>query len=100
MHECSDSWQYTQKVLNHRIGLGERRSFEALANFAFPSTAEIHLSTLLLDKITLLSANQNMNDFLAALVSIVISLWARCVKEEYVSVYVQGLLYRVYAAGI
>ncbi|MCJ1381176.1 hypothetical protein MMC17_004285 [Xylographa soralifera] len=76
-------FQYTQKVLNHRVGLGERRSFEALADFAFPSAPKVHLSTLLLDKMTLLSANQNMDDFLAALVSIVISLWSCCIKEEY-----------------
>ena len=35
---------------------------------------------------TLLSANQNMDDFLAALISIIVSLWSRCVKEEYVSI--------------
>ncbi|MCJ1402903.1 hypothetical protein MMC11_006124 [Xylographa trunciseda] len=80
---ADDQFRYTQKVLNHRLGLGERRSFEALADFAFPSAPKIQLSTLLLDKMTLLSANQDMDDFLAALISIVISLWSRCVEEEY-----------------
>lgn len=50
------------------------------------------LSTLLLDKITLLSANRNADAFPTALIRILVNLWSRCIKEEYVSTHNSSIL--------
>ena len=42
------------------------------------------LSSLFLDKLASLSLKHNIEEFLAALTLIVISLWSRCVEEKYV----------------
>lgn len=63
---------------------GEKRSFEALADYSFPSEPENKLSTSLFDKLAMLSANQSAVDFSAAIGFMVISLWSQCLEEEYV----------------
>ena len=70
--------------MNHRIKHDQRRSFEALADFAFPSNPTCALSTIILDKMSLLSVKRDIEDFPAALGLIVISLWAQCINETYV----------------
>ena len=82
-HKPDHRFQFTQKVLNHRIAPCEQRSFEALADFAFPSKPEAKLSTLLLDKVTLLGSSQNIDDFPTSIASILTFLWAQCITEEY-----------------
>lgn len=71
-------------VLNHRINHGGKRSFEALADFAYPSQPTTALSTIFLDKLASLSYKQDIEDFPAALGMIMMALWSQCVQEKYV----------------
>ena len=76
-------FQFTQKVLNHRIKHGEPRSFEALAAHAFPSDPRKALSSLLLDKLSALSIKTEIENFYSALSLIIISLWQQCISERF-----------------
>jgi hypothetical protein len=76
-------FQFTQKVSNHRIKHDEPRSFEALAGYAFPSDPEKALSSLLLDKLFVLSMKTDIENFPAALSLIIISLWQQCIHETF-----------------
>ena len=79
-------FEFTQKFLNHRSGANEKRSIEALADFAFPSESagnEGKLSTLLLDKLSLLGTVQDAETFPASVGSIVVTLWSRCISDKY-----------------
>lgn len=76
-------FQFTQKVLNHRIKYDGPRSFEALADYAFPSDPEKALSSLLLDKLFVLSLKTDIENFPAALSLIIISLWQQCIHETF-----------------
>lgn len=77
------SFQFTQKVLNHRIKPDEPRSFEALANYKFPSDSARALSSLLLDKLSALSVKTDVENFPAALSLNIISLWQQCINESF-----------------
>ena len=76
-------FRMSQRLLNHRLDFGEPKSFEALAAFKFPSTPELALSTMLLNKLSELSTKPNVPNFQAALCLMVISLWSQCIKEKY-----------------
>lgn len=76
--------QLTQQILNHRITLGQRRTFEALAGFAYPSDPSQALSTIFLDKISALTFKLEIEDYPAALGRIIVSLWSQCIDEKYV----------------
>ena len=76
-------FEFTQKFLSHRSGINEKRSIEALMDFSFPSESESKLSTLLLDKLSLLGSNQDATTFPASIGSIVVTLWSRCIDEKY-----------------
>ena len=76
-------FQFTQKVLSHRIKDGEPRSFEALATYVFPSDPQRTLSSLLLDKLSALSMKTEIENFYAALSLIIISMWQQCISETF-----------------
>ena len=76
-------FEFTQKVLNHRIKHDARRSFEALAAYAFPSEPEKPLSSLLLDRLSVLSVRTDIENFSGALSLIIISLWQQCITEAF-----------------
>ena len=76
-------FQFTQKVLNHRIKDGEPRSFETLAAYAFPSDPQKALASLLLDKLSALSIKTEIENFYTALSLIIISLWQQCISETF-----------------
>ena len=71
-------------VLNHRLEHDGKRSFEALVDFAYPSQPTTALSTVFLDKLASLSHKQDIEDFSAALGSILMALWSQCIQEKYV----------------
>lgn len=73
-----------QKIMNHRVKRDEKRSFEALVAFAFPSNPTQALSTHFLDKMSPLGVKTQIEDFPSALGSIIISLWSQCIDEKYV----------------
>lgn len=76
-------YQFIQMVLNHRIARSEKRSFEALVAFAYPSEPTTALSTLFLDKLTSLRSRHDTENFPASVASILIYIWRRCREEEY-----------------
>ena len=75
-----------QKMLDHRFTPDEPRTFERLATFAFPSTQERALSTILLDRMSILSFKPESDSLAAAFGLIIISLWSQCIEEKYVSI--------------
>ena len=81
---CSD-FQFLQRLLNHRILRNEKRSLEILAGFTLPTDPATTLSSLLLDKMTPLNANQDLEDFPGAVGSVVISVWSDCLEQKFVS---------------
>ena len=77
--------QFYQRVINHRRNLSDKRSVEALSTYTFPSKPDVALSTLLLDGLSSLGTRPKTEDFPAAVCSVVISIWSRCLTETYVS---------------
>ncbi|KAL8712378.1 MAG: hypothetical protein Q9225_006947 [Loekoesia sp. 1 TL-2023] len=75
-------FQLTQHIMNHRIGVGGKRSFEVLSEYSYPSKPDTTLSTVFLDKMSALSVKSDIENFPAALAQVVISLWKQCVDEH------------------
>lgn len=73
-----------QHVMNHCRDVGEKRTFEALSDFAYPSKPNRALSTIFLDKMSTLRSRRNIDDFPVALAQIVIAMWKECVDEQFV----------------
>lgn len=81
----SNARQFFQKFLNHRIKHDDKRSLELLSELVFPSEPQISLSAVFLDKLSLLSMEKDSEDLPAAIGTVVLSLWSRCIKEKYVN---------------
>ena len=64
-----------QEILNYRH-YDETRMIESLADFAFPSKADLKLSNLVLDKVTM------ANDALS-IGQALLSIWQQCLDEQY-----------------
>ncbi|KAL8807703.1 MAG: hypothetical protein Q9182_000514 [Xanthomendoza sp. 2 TL-2023] len=72
----ADRFELTQHVMNHRIEIDGKRTFEALSDFSYPSKPDTALSTIFLDKMSNLSAKGDDNEnFPVALVLIILSMW-------------------------
>lgn len=80
----ADNWQLSQLIMNHRICIDGKRTFEALSDFVYPSKTSTTLSTVFLDKMSALSARNNVEHFPVALASVIISMWKQCVEEKFV----------------
>lgn len=70
--------------MNHRMGVGEKRTFEALSEHSFPSKPDTACSTIFLDEMATLSVRRDIDNFPVALAQVVISMWKQCVDEQYV----------------
>lgn len=77
--KTDERYELTQEILNHRPHHDTPRTFELLADFAFPSMADIKLSTLLLDKTSTVSDEP----FIASIALAILSLWQQCIDEKY-----------------
>lgn len=78
-------FQFIQKILNHRIEMGHERTIEALANFRLPSQSDKALSTLLYDRMLMLGGGTGATSLPAATGLVVVSLWAQCLKDQYLA---------------
>ncbi|KAL8940635.1 MAG: hypothetical protein Q9216_002714 [Gyalolechia sp. 2 TL-2023] len=78
-----ERFNFTQHVMNHRLAVGEKRTFEALSEHSFPSKPGAALSTIFLDEIATLSRRGDIENFPVALAQAVISMWKQCVDEHY-----------------
>ena len=76
--------QFIQKVLNHRLEPGAKRTIEALADFSLPSNPHQALSTLFYDGLSGLSIKMDIDSFPAALGLIVVDLWSQCLDADLV----------------
>lgn len=76
--------QLTQQILNHRIKQDQKRTFEALAGFTYPSDPSQVLSTIFLDKISVVTFKMEIESYPAAVGLIILSLWSQCIDETYV----------------
>ncbi|KAL8910624.1 MAG: hypothetical protein Q9172_007810 [Xanthocarpia lactea] len=71
----ANDWQLSQLVLNHRLGIDKKRTFEALSDFSYPSKTDVTLSTIFLDKMSALSVRDDIEQFPVALALVIISMW-------------------------
>ncbi|KAL8728205.1 MAG: hypothetical protein Q9166_005553 [cf. Caloplaca sp. 2 TL-2023] len=63
-----DRFELTQHVMNHRMDMNGKRTFEVLSDLAYPSKPDTALSTIFLDKTS----------------AVIISMWKQCVDEKFV----------------
>lgn len=80
----AEDWQLSQQVMNHRMNIDGKRTFEALSDFSYPSKANTTLSTIFLDKMSALSVRNDVEHFPVALSLVIISMWKQCVDEKFV----------------
>lgn len=80
----SPNRQYSvlRRFLDCRLGWDETRSIEVLAQFHLPSEQK-PLSTMIYDAVSNLGSDLAQEAYAVGLVSIVVSLWSRCVTEKY-----------------
>ncbi|KAL8682451.1 MAG: hypothetical protein Q9186_001494 [Xanthomendoza sp. 1 TL-2023] len=70
-----DRFELTQHVMNHRIDIGGKRTFECLLDYSYPSKPDTALSTIFLDEMSILSAKSDVDNFPVALALIILSMW-------------------------
>lgn len=80
---ADDRFNFTQHVMNHRMGPREQRTFEALSGHSFPSKPDTALSTIFLDEMASLNVRRDIDNFPVALAQVIISMWKQCVDEQY-----------------
>ena len=78
-----DRLKLLQHLLDRRIARGEKRTFEILTGYMFPSDQRNTLSSLFVDRLTPLSAKQDIENFPSAIGQIVLSLWSGCLEESF-----------------
>ncbi|KAL8672541.1 MAG: hypothetical protein Q9168_003008 [Polycauliona sp. 1 TL-2023] len=76
-------FELSQQVMNHRMSINGRRTFEALSDFYYPSKMDTSLSTIFLDKISALSATNDGANISVDMILIIISMWKQCVDEKF-----------------
>ncbi|CAO1600320.1 hypothetical protein XANCAGTX0491_004013 [Xanthoria calcicola] len=76
-------FELSQQVMNHRMNISGKRTFEALSDFAYPSKTDTSLSTIFLDKVSALSVRNDVGHFPVALALVIISMWKQCVDEKF-----------------
>lgn len=74
-------------MLNHRPTRGHLQTFEAFASYFFPSSPTESFSSIILGKLPVLSTKKSHDEFPIEFCEVIISLWARCLQEKYVSQY-------------
>ncbi|KAL8651468.1 MAG: hypothetical protein Q9226_004694 [Calogaya cf. arnoldii] len=68
-------FELSQQIMNHRMSVDGKRTFEALSNFSYPSKTDTTLSTIFLDKMSALSVRNDVGHFPVALAMIIIAMW-------------------------
>ncbi|CAL8575862.1 hypothetical protein XPA_001762 [Xanthoria parietina] len=76
-------FELSQQVMNHRMNISGKRTFEALSDFAYPSKTDTRLSTIFLDKVSALGVRNDVGHFPVALALVIISMWKQCVDEKF-----------------
>ncbi|KAL8853872.1 MAG: hypothetical protein Q9221_001343 [Calogaya cf. arnoldii] len=76
-------FELSQQIMNHRMSIDGKRTFEALSNFSYPSKTDTTLSTIFLDKMSALSVRNEVGHFPVALATIIIAMWKQCIDEKY-----------------
>jgi hypothetical protein len=76
--------KFFEALMTHRHLLAQERAINLLSKFAFPSTPQATLSAWFVDKITSLRAVAPHKGFPAGISRLLLDLWFRCLKEEFV----------------
>ncbi|KAL8696744.1 MAG: hypothetical protein Q9201_007504 [Fulgogasparrea decipioides] len=79
----NDRFNLAQHVMNHRMAMYEKRTFEVLSEYCYPSKPDTAMSTVFLDKISILNVRSNIDNFPVALAQVIVSMWKQCVDEQY-----------------
>ena len=75
-------FKFLQQLLDRRLNRENKRTFETLANYNFPSDQRNTLSSLLIDRMTPRSVKQDLENFPEAVGEVVLTLWSRCLQEK------------------
>ncbi|KAL8693732.1 MAG: hypothetical protein Q9218_001477 [Villophora microphyllina] len=78
-----EQFNLTQRVMNHRMEINGKRTFEALARFSYPTKPDIAMSTVFLDKMSTIKVKAGGDNFPVALAQLVVSMWKQCVDEQF-----------------
>ncbi|KAL9000396.1 MAG: hypothetical protein Q9169_000913 [Polycauliona sp. 2 TL-2023] len=68
-------FELSQQVMNHRMSIDGKRTFEALSDLSYPSRMDTTLSTIFLDRMSALSATSESENFPVAIASVMVSMW-------------------------
>ena len=72
------SFQYLQLFLNRQISRDERKTYEVLSGYSFPSDSRKTLSTILTEKLV-----KESEDFSSSIGNAILFLWSKCLEEKY-----------------
>ncbi|KAL8721696.1 MAG: hypothetical protein Q9181_007653 [Wetmoreana brouardii] len=78
-----DRFNLAQYVMNHRMSMHEKRTFEALSEYSYPSKPDTAMSTVFLDKTSVLNVRSDIDNFPVALAQVIVAMWKQCVDEQY-----------------
>lgn len=71
-------------VFDHRPHNDHLRTFEEFTKLAFPSAPKASFASIILEKLPTLNTKQIPSDFPIEFCELIISLWKKCLAEEYV----------------
>ncbi|KAG0635354.1 hypothetical protein HOY80DRAFT_982139 [Tuber brumale] len=78
-----DRFDFLKALVAHRVNRSGERALEALTRFSFPSSSSVTISSLFLDKITLLETTAAKLEFSVGVCKVLLNLWARCLQESF-----------------
>lgn len=76
-------------MLDHRPRHNHLRTMEALSKYAFPSSPDESLASIILGRLPSMGMKKSVTDLPIEFCDLLISLWTKCVEEKYVG----GLLF-------
>jgi hypothetical protein len=74
-------------MLDHRPNKDHLRTIEALGAYALPSAPKESFEAIILGKLPVLGLKKPISDLPVEFCELLISLWAKCFDEKYVSSY-------------
>lgn len=78
-----ESFKFLQQLLNRQMSRDDQRTYEILSEYFLPSDTRRSMSTILTGEMTLLSLDQDSEDFSSSIGHILLALWSKCLDEKY-----------------
>ncbi|KAH8809166.1 DNA repair protein-like protein Rad26 [Xylogone sp. PMI_703] len=78
-----DRLDFIGLMLDHRPRQDHLRTMEALSKYAFPSSPEESLASIIFGRLPSLGMKRSVTDLPIEFCELLVSLWAQCVEEKY-----------------